>query len=343
MEDKISIFCHTQRSFAEEIYKRLGKGYNIALDLYSEFFRNGKFLFEVQPQAFSLAKAIADSVYVPDLVFTKELVSEDSIKYCLRNLDGSESELVVLPMEYGTTLCISSQIGCARNCLFCTTGSMGFIRNLSVEEIIAEVMFAKFQKGHDIKNIVFMGMGEPLDNFENLTKVVPILMDQKGLGLAPRKITISTSGNVPGIHRLIEEKDLNVQLAVSVNAHNDEARSYLMPINKIWNMKELKEAMVAFNKAKNREILVEYVLIKDLNDSTSAANDLLSYLQGVEAKVNVIPYNPGKNNGLQAPDPENVDSFLKILRDNGLRVFLRGSKGQNIMAACGQLGRIYTS
>jgi 23S rRNA (adenine2503-C2)-methyltransferase len=243
-------------------------------------------------------------------------------------------------MESGTTLCLSSQVGCAMGCAFCETGKMGLLRHLSCDEIVKQVFWARFGLKKEVRNIVFMGMGEPLDNYEQVLRAIAILTDMGGLGFGKSRITISTSGKVEAIYRLIDDVDPAVNLAVSINAPNDEVRNRLMPINRKWNMASLKEAMRAYCQHPRRQIFIEYVLIQGITDSLDAADQLAEYLDGLRVKVNLIPYNPQRKDRFAAPEPSVREAFLCRMRDSGYYTLLRGAKGQKIMAACGQLGNV---
>jgi 23S rRNA (adenine2503-C2)-methyltransferase len=217
---------------------------------------------------------------------------------------------------------------------------MGLIRHLSCEEIVAQVFWARFHLGKVVRNIVFMGMGEPFDNYEAVMQAVKVLTDARGLGFGPSRITISTSGKVDAILQMAKDADPALNLAVSVNAPNDAVRNRIMPVNRTWNMAELKGAMVEYCKHPRREILVEYVLLKGINDSIEAADMLAEYLQGVRVKVNLIPYNPQRRDRFSPPDEMQREVFLNRMREKGYQTLLRKTTGQQIMAACGQLGNV---
>lgn len=221
-------------------------------------------------------------------------------------------------------------------CTFCETGRMGKLRSMSAEEIVAQVFLVR----QSVRNIVFMGMGEPLDNFEEVMRAVEVLTDPSGLRFGPSRITISTSGVVPGIYQLIERADPALNLAVSVNAPCDELRRKIMPVNVKWDMAALYEAMRAYCSHPRRQILVEYVLLKDFNDSLECADLLGAYLQGLNVKINLIPYNPQSRSRFAPPEPEVREKFAERLRELGYMTLLRGTKGRQIMAACGQLGNL---
>ena len=339
----MNIFSHTQESFAEAMFLRFGKGRQHAAKLYSDWFRKGHVRDVGQwaePQAMALVDGMiaATDFGLPEMSSMRE--EGGTVKFLLKFSDGLESESVLIPMEAGTTICISSQVGCKMGCAFCETGKMGLIRHLSCEEIVAQIFWARFVLGREVRNIVFMGMGEPFDNYEAVMRAVEVLTCSGGLGFGPSRITISTSGKVDAILRMAKEADPALNLAVSVNAPTDEIRNRIMPVNRKWNMAELKSALVEYCAHPRREILVEYVLLKGINDSLLSADQLAEYLRGLRVKVNLIPYNPQTRDRFAPPDIECREEFLKRMREHGYQTLLRGTKGQQIMAACGQLGNI---
>lgn len=338
---RIPIFYHTQKSFSEEMFLLFGRGRQHAARLYSEWFRKGHVRDSVlwaEPQALALVGRMVEAVdfSVPGISALRE--EGETIKFLLKFSDGLESESVVIPMDAGTTLCVSSQIGCKMGCAFCQTGKMGLIRHLRCEEIVAQVFQARFGLGRPIRNIVFMGMGEPLDNYEAVMRSIAVLTEMGGLAFGPSRIAISTSGLVDGIRRMSLDADPALNLAVSINAPTDAIRNRIMPVNRHWNMAELKRACLEYCAHPRREILVEYVLLKGINDSLEAADLLAEYLRGLRVKVNLIPYNPQQRDRFFPPEEEQRENFLKRMRKAGYQTLLRGTKGQQIMAACGQLG-----
>ncbi|MEJ2039640.1 MAG: 23S rRNA (adenine(2503)-C(2))-methyltransferase RlmN, partial [Desulfosarcinaceae bacterium] len=252
--------------------------------------------------------------------------------------DGLEIETVVLPMANHNTVCISSQAGCRMGCRFCRTGRMGLLRHLSVAEIVAQVYMVRVALGMKVRNVVFMGMGEPLDNFDAVAQAVEVLGDQRGLDIAPRHITISTVGLVDGIKKLAALDLPQLKLAVSLNAPDDAVRNTLMPINGRYPMAVLKQALAQFPLARGNALFVEYVLIRGINDQPHQAHILADFLAGLPVKLNLIACNPAPDMPYAAPESEGVDRFLAELIDRGVFVRLRASKGAGIQAACGQLG-----
>ncbi len=341
MVEKFPIFASTQRTYGETVFSVLGKGKQHAWMVYSEWFKKGKVSSSdpwVEKQASALVEEIIQSTdfSLPEIADVKE--DDGILKFLLRYQDGVESESVLIPMQAGNTLCISTQIGCKMGCVFCETGRMGLLRHLSAKEIIVQVFYARILLKHPVRNLVFMGMGEPLDNYEEVMKAVAVLTDSAGLGFGPSHITISTSGLVDAIYRLIDEADPALNLAVSVNASNDSLRNRIMPVNKKWNMAQLKEAMAAYCQHPRRQIFIEYVLLKGMNDTLEHAQELADYLQGLKVKVNVIPYNHQSNSRFSTPTLNELNEFVNYMRSRGYQTLVRNPKGIQIMAACGQLG-----
>ena len=281
------------------------------------------------------------------LPITRTSVDGDVVKFCQRTGDGHEIESVVVPMggeiqgrdKTWRTLCVSSQIGCARECAFCQTGRMGLIRNLTVEEIVGQVEAARTQLGANVRNVVFMGMGEPLDNFDNVVAAIRRWHEDREHQIPRRRVTVSTAGRCEGIRRLAALRWRRLNLAVSLNAPNDEIRSLLMPINRREPMAMLREAIAVYPVRAGGHVLIEYVLIKGLNDQPGHAGQLIEYLRGLRTCVNLIPFNPCAGLPYEAPDEETAARFQVQLMEAGQMAFRRNTKGQQAMAACGQLGK----
>ena len=265
---------------------------------------------------------------------------DGSVKYLFRTKDNYTYESVFLKMkEDKYTLCLSSQIGCKVGCSFCLTAKGGFIRNLDSGEMVYQVFFIKkFQNIPSNKaiNIVYMGMGEPLDNLENTKKCIEILKDNNGLDISVRRQTISTSGLAPKIKKL-GELNLGVQLAISLHAVDDDLRTELMPINKAYNIKSIINEISKFPIDNRKRIMFEYLMIDGLNDGLDSAKKLVVLLNKIKAKVNLIYFNPHEGSKYQRPSKEKVESFREYLLKKGLLCTIRESKGLDISAACGQL------
>lgn len=235
------------------------------------------------------------------------------------------------------TACISSQVGCTMGCKFCLTGIQGLDRNLETHEIVAQIV--ELRKMAPITNIVFMGMGEPLHNFDHVVKACQIFLEQDGLNFSKRKVTVSTSGLVPAIKKLGEIID--VSLAISLNATTDEQRDQIMPVNRKWNIQELLDACRKFPLAPHRRITFEYVLLKDFNDSLEDARRLLKLLRGIPHKVNLIPFNEHSGSAFLRPSDSTVKAFQNVLVRQGVTATVRVSRGRDILAACGQLRSLF--
>jgi 23S rRNA (adenine2503-C2)-methyltransferase len=260
-----------------------------------------------------------------------------------RLAEGQAIETVFIPEDDRGTLCISSQVGCAMDCSFCSTGAQGFSRNLSTAEIIAQIWFASktlggnFQTDRVISNVVFMGMGEPLANYGEVLPAVRILLDDHGFGLSKRKVTVSTSGLVPFMDRLREDTDC--ALAVSLHAPNDALRNELVPINKKYPLAELMAACKRYTEGKDRKahIVYEYVMLDGINDAPEHARQLVKLLHGLPAKVNLIPFNPFPQTQYRRSPAERIRAFADILRAKDIITTTRKTRGDDIDAACGQL------
>ena len=279
-------------------------------------------------------------------VETEQKSIDGTIKWLLKLDDGQMVETVFIPEDTRGTLCISSQIGCTLTCKFCHTGTQPLVRNLGSHELLQQIMHARDvldewpsggakEGGRDFTNIVLMGMGEPLYNYQNVAKAMKICMDADGLAISKRKITLSTSGVVPMIIKCGEE--LNVNLAISLHAANDDLRTEIMPINKKYPLAELMDACRNYPLDKKRRITFEYVMLKDINDSDNDAHNLATLIGDIPAKINLIPFNEWPGSGFVVSDRARIERFAQILRDKGLDAPIRKTRGDDILAACGQL------
>jgi 23S rRNA (adenine2503-C2)-methyltransferase len=267
-----------------------------------------------------------------------EISKDGSQKYLFKLEDGKRIESVLIPERDHYTLCISSQVGCAQDCRFCLTARGGFQRNLSKAEIVSQVRDIKneMEDAMPLSNLVFMGMGEPLANYKNIVDAIELITDNSvGLGFAARRVTVSTAGLVSRLAAL--GRDTKVNLAISLNATDNDTRNRLMPINRKFPIEKLLEACQHFPLPGGRRITFEYVLLKDVNDSVEDAHRLVKLLQPIKSKINLIPFNPYEGCQYQRPDEDTILRFQKILIDRNYTVMIRRSKGQDISAACGQL------
>jgi len=285
---------------------------------------------------------------VPEVV-TKQASSDGTRKYLVRIEGGHEVEIVYIPETDRGTLCVSSQVGCTLTCSFCHTGTQRLVRNLTAAEIIGQVMVARDDLGEwpklgvpnppearRLSNIVLMGMGEPLYNFEPVRDAMKIAMDPEGIALSRRRITLSTSGVVPGIVRTAEE--IGCMLAISFHATTDDVRDGLVPINKKWNIEALLQALRDYPRASNSErITFEYVMLKGVNDSDEDARRLVELIKGIPAKINLIPFNEWPGSPYERSSNNRIRAFADIIFNAGYSSPIRKPRGEDIMAACGQL------
>ena len=278
---------------------------------------------------------------IPSEVTRENSTGDKSVKLLLKLNDKDYVEAVYMPMNDRRTICISSQVGCKFHCAFCASGQDGFFRNLKMGEILSQVLLARdLAADKKITNIVFMGIGEPFDNYNEVLKTIRTLNSKNALNIGARKITLSTCGIVPKIEALMDE-GLQVELSVSLHGPNDAVRGALMPVNKAYPVKKLLEVCKKYAKKTKRAITYEYILVKGVNASDSEANQLARLLKGTLCKVNLIPYNPIDEFPHAAPSYEETVRFQQILQKFGVRTTVRFSKGRDIQAACGQLRSVH--
>ena len=261
---------------------------------------------------------------------------KDVNKYLFELSDGEHIEAVLMFHDYGTSICISSQVGCNMGCKFCESGRRKKVRNLEVSEMVLQILLIEEELGSRISHVVVMGIGEPFDNYDNLIKFFRIINDPKGISIGARHITVSTCGIVP---KILEFSDLDMQinLAISLHAPNDELRNKLMPINKAYPLKELMKALKVYSKKTNRRLTFEYILLKDINDHESDALELVKLVKGLNCYINLIPYNETNNIEFKRTNTVQIMRFYDILKKNSIGVTIRREFGSNISAACGQL------
>ena len=271
-------------------------------------------------------------------ILKKQESSDGTKKYLFDVLDGNAIETVLMQYHHGKTICVSSQIGCKMGCKFCASTGIKFIRSLTAGEIVEQILAVEQDIGDKISNIVFMGIGEPFDNYENVMKAIKIINNQKGLNIGARHISISTSGLVPMIYKFADE-ELQCTLSISLHATNDEKRSKMMPVNNKYNIKELMEACKYYIQKTNKRISFEYALAKDNNDNLEDAKELVKLLKGMLCHVNLIPINKIENGNYSKSSNENIIKFRDYLNDNGIVATIRRELGSDIDAACGQLRR----
>lgn len=277
---------------------------------------------------------------ITSLEVERKLVSQldGTVKYLYRLPDGQHVESVRMQYEHGISLCISSQVGCKMGCAFCASTKAGFVRNLTASEILEQVYAAGRDAGERIGSIVMMGIGEPLDNFDNVMRFLELVADPNGLNLSHRHISLSTCGVVDRIRELAE-KDLQITLSISLHATDDQARSAIMPVNRRWQIGELLDACREYTDRTHRRISYEYALISGVNDSRRQAEELAGLLKGMLCHVNLIPVNYVREAGYEKSPRKRVYEFQKVLNDRGINATVRRTLGADINAACGQLRR----
>lgn len=303
--------------------------------------RGARSFSEMTDLSKSLRERLESEAMIGGLTLEDVKVARDGTrKLLLRTSHGDRIESVIIPMEDRLTQCVSSQVGCKIGCDFCLTARMPLRRHLAASEIADQVYWANkvledAGRGERLSNLVYMGMGEPMDNYDNVVASLKILMDDAGQNMSSRRITVSTSGVVPKLERF--GKEVPVNLAVSLNASHDEQRTQVIPINKVWNLEKLIGALRAYPLPPRRRITVEYVMLKGFNDTLEDASRVARLLRGIRCKVNLIPFNPWPGSKYERPTAESVDRFGQFLVDRGYTVTVRYSKGDDIGAACGQL------
>ena len=271
-------------------------------------------------------------------VIKKQVASDGTKKYLFDVLDGNAIETVLMEYHHGKTICVSSQIGCKMGCKFCASTGIKFIRSLNCGEIVEQILAVEQDTGDKISNIVFMGIGEPFDNYDNVMKAIKIINNQKGLNIGARHISISTRGLVPIIYKFADE-ELQCTLSISLHATNDEKRSEMMPINNRYNIEELMKACKYYIEKTNKRISFEYALAKDNNDNLEDAKELVKLLKGMLCHVNLIPINKIENGKYVKSSNENIIKFRDYLNEKGIVATIRRELGSDIDAACGQLRR----
>lgn len=337
---------HLSQAAIEEILKEWGEPKFRAVQVYEWIWK--KFAGDIQEMT-NLSKALreklADAYHIPKVkIHHSQFSSDGTIKNRLQLHDGHFIESVLIPTEKRVTVCVSSQVGCSLSCKFCATGFMPRLRNVDFDEIVDEVTLANEQAlkhyGRGLTNIVFMGMGEPLLNYNNVLKAINIITSPESLGMSPRRITVSTAGIAKMIQKLGDDQ-VRFKLALSLHAANDIKRDEIMPINETNNLKALIDALNYFYKMTKNEITFEYILFNNVNDSLADADELVKVYRQVPADlVNIIEYNPIELADFIKPDDDKTAQFMRYLESKKVNAKLRRSRGKDIDAACGQLANV---
>ncbi len=288
----------------------------------------------------TLRDILKEKCYLANVKIVKKFVSaiDGTVKYVYELFDGEYIESVLMKYEHGYTVCISTQVGCRMGCSFCASGLDGLFRNLTASEMLAQITKAQTDNNIRISNVVMMGMGEPLDNFENSVRFLELVSHDDGLNIGLRHISLSTSGVVSGIEKLAEY-NFPITLSISLHAPNDKIRDSMMRVNKKWNIDALLKACKDYQKVTTRRISFEYALISGVNDSNECADELAKRLKGIMCHINLIPANPVKENSFEKPDMTKIMRFKERLIYNGLNATVRRTLGADIDASCGQLRR----
>lgn len=335
----------TRQELAEKLVE-CGLGPNLVEPLWNWMYvRGGTQFSQLDAISRSRQAVLAENFTISRPSIIRALTSSDATrKWLLQFPDGNSVETVLIPEADRGALCISSQVGCTLSCSFCHTGTMPLVRNLTAGEIVSQVLIARDglsewgRKRSDcvVTNLVLMGMGEPLFNYDNVARALRIIMDGAGIAISRRRIMLSTAGVVPMIHRV--GRELGVNLAISLHAVSDDLRDELVPLNKKYPIQELLQACRDYPAASNaRRITIEYVMLKGVNDSDTDAREMVRLLKGIHAKVNLIPWNPWPGAGYQTSTRDRIDAFASIVNDAGYSSAVRATRGEDIMAACGQL------
>lgn len=278
------------------------------------------------------------SIQLPTIV-KKQVSNDGTIKFLLEFIDKKRVETVIMRYTYGNAVCVSSQVGCNMGCSFCASGLLKKVRDLNVHEMVGQILVAQNEldkTNERVSHVVIMGIGEPFDNYENVMNFIYVINEAKGLAIGARHISVSTSGIVPKIEVFSNEK-LQINLAVSLHAPNDEIRNKIMKVNHTYPMQVLKEALIKYEQKTNRRVTFEYLLLDGINDSTANALELATYLKGTCCYVNLIPYNSVNENIYRRSNEKNINNFYNVLKKEKINVTIRREFGNDIDAACGQL------
>ncbi len=325
----------------EDMLKELGEPKYRALQIF-KWLHEGVISFdEMTNISNKLRQILSQNCYISNAAIEKKLISsyDDTRKYLFSFADGECVESVLMKYHHGYTSCISTQVGCKMGCSFCATGKSGFSRNLTASEMMAQIQTEQRDNGIHISNVVLMGMGEPLDNFDNVVRFLRLVSDENGMNIGMRHISLSTCGIVPRIYELADMK-MQLTLSVSLHAPNDEIRSRTMPVNKKYGIDSLLDSCRYYCRKTGRRISFEYAMIDGVNDSDKCADELGVRLAGIIAHVNLIPVNTVNGTGYRKSKKERMEAFIKILARSGITATVRRTLGSDINASCGQLRRM---
>jgi 23S rRNA (adenine2503-C2)-methyltransferase len=336
---KSSIFDFTLKDLEECLVSKGFKKFN-ATQVFEGIYKKRVHDFDdISNISKDLKKFLSDNYEIRYFDVLDSLRSEDTNKYLL-DVNGSSIECVLMKHDYANSICVSTQVGCNMGCAFCESGKLKKVRNLTAGEIVLQLLTIERLEDIRIGNVVVMGIGEPFDNYDNLVNALDILTSPKGIDLGSRKITVSTCGIVPKIRDFANLKS-QVNLAISLHAPNDEIRNKLMPINKAYRLNDLFDSINYYISKTNRRVTIEYILLKDINDSDECALELSRLLKGKLVYVNLIPYNSTSSSEFSRTSKDRIKKFYDILKSNGIEVIIRREMGKGIKGACGQLKASY--
>lgn len=326
-----------KRSYLEEYFLKIGEKKFKALQVYEWLYQKRVSSFYEMSNIKKDIQEKLDSDFSNEMItITKVQHDIDAHKYLFHLYDNNYIEAVLMEHDYGLSVCVSSEVGCNMGCRFCESGRRKKVRNLEAYEMVEQILLIEKDIGKRISSVVVMGIGEPFDNYNNLMDFIRIINDAKGIAIGARHITVSTCGIVPKIYEFSNE-DLQVNLALSLHAPDDDVRNKIMPINKAYNLNEVMTAIKDYIDKTNRRVTIEYVMLRDVNDSKECALKLVKLLRGLNVYVNMIPYNETNHLEFSQSNKEKIDEFYDILIKNRINVTVRRKFGSNIDAACGQL------
>ncbi len=332
----MNIYDFTKKDL-EEYFLSIGEKKYRATQIYEWLYTNRvKSFNDMKNINKELMEKLNDNFSFDTIKLIKKEKSKDVNKYLFELKDKELIESVLMFHDYGISLCISTQVGCAMNCSFCESGKNGKVRNLLPNEMVNQILEIEKDIDKRISHVVLMGIGEPFDNYDNVMKFIRIINDPKGISIGARHITVSTCGIVPKIEEFSNE-DLQVNLAISLHAPNNELRSKLMPINKVYNIESLIKSVKDYINKTNRRVTFEYIMIKGINDTETLALELINLIRGINCYVNLIPYNDNNYEGYSKSEDYEIKTFYDILKKGGINVTIRREFGETITAACGQL------
>ena len=338
MKNKLDIKTASPQKLEQKLLAAGHRSYRLQQILHNIWKKHVRDFSEMTDIPKVLRSFLQESYFLHSGTVQKKAVSKDgTVKLLIQFPQNAFVETVFLPSKQHNTLCISCQAGCRMACRFCATGSSGFERHLESGEILDQILLIENSLKQEVHNIVIMGMGEPMDNYDNVIHAIRIINAPYALGIGARRITLSTIGIPDGIKKLAHEKNLQVRLSVSLHAPNDQLRSRLVPLNKKYPVKDILKICRYYTQTARKYVTFEYLLIKGMNDSEVLARQLADKLQGWKARLNIIPYNPVSNCDFQRPDPKDILRFSSVLKKKGINVTVRKERGMDIAAACGQL------